>query len=151
MSRAMVIKDTDRGWKKLRRTLALKRPRYVDVGVLTKHDARSDDVTNTMLAMIHEFGIGPIPSRSFIRDTIDIEKQEIVHFIRKLAERVVTNTISKRVALTLLGAMVEASMKGRVSAGLTPPLKESTIVRKGSSKPLIDTGQLISSLDYEVG
>ena len=32
----------------------------------------------------------------------------------------------------------------------TPPLAESTIRRKGSSNPLIDTGQLRSSITWQV-
>lgn len=147
---SMKIKSIDRGWRKLGKTVKKTRPRYVDVGVMEKHDARSDAVTNTMLAMVHEFGLG-VPERSFIRDLIDENRLIYIKFIKKLAEQEVLGRIDRMTTLNLLGAKVEADMKGRVRDHIPPPNVDATVARKGSSTPLIDTGQLLSSIDYEVG
>jgi hypothetical protein len=42
-------------------------------------------------------------------------------------------------------------MKAYVRAGIDPGLAASTVAAKGSSTPLIDKGELLSSIDYEVG
>lgn len=49
-----------------------------------------------------------------------------------------------------LALKLEASIKARVAAGIPPPLKRETIRRKGSSKPLIDTGVLLSKITARV-
>ena len=61
-----------------------------------------------------------------------------------------TAAIDMPKALELIGLFVKGLIQGRMSAGIPPPLKASTIARKGSSKPLINTGQLRASIDYEV-
>jgi hypothetical protein len=150
MARGLIIQDRDRGWKKLGKVIKDRRVKYVDVGVMAVHDLRSDDVGNVMLAMVHEFGLG-VPERSFIRDLIDQNQTMYIKFINKLAYQVAIGRISKKVALTLLGAKVEADMKAYVRAGIDPGLAASTVAAKGSSTPLIDKGELLSSIDYEVG
>lgn len=150
MPQAVIVRDRDRGWKKLRSMLRDRKAEYVDVGVMSEHDMRSDDVGNLMLALVHEFGLG-VPERSFIRDTIDQNTSKYISFIKALAGQVVIGRISKKTALTLLGAKVEADMKKLIRSGIEPALDPVTVARKGSSTPLIDTGQLVSSLDYEVG
>jgi hypothetical protein len=37
-----------------------------------------------------------------------------------------------------------------INAGIEPGLNERTIERKGSSKPLIDTGRLKGSITHEI-
>ena len=150
MARKLIIQDRDRGWNRVKRTIKDRRVRYVDVGVMAEHDLRSDDVMNTFLAMVHEFGLG-VPERSFIRSTVDEKRLVYMKFIKALAGKVALGVMTKKQALMLLGAKVEADMKRTIRAGIDPPNSPSTIAAKGSSKPLIDTGQLVSSIDYEVG
>ncbi len=38
----------------------------------------------------------------------------------------------------------------KIQRGIDPALKDATIAKKGSSTPLIETGQLINSIDFEV-
>jgi hypothetical protein len=38
----------------------------------------------------------------------------------------------------------------RSGAGVPPPLKPATIARKGSSRPLVDTGRLLSAITWVV-
>jgi phage gpG-like protein len=48
------------------------------------------------------------------------------------------------------GVFLEGKMVEKISIGLSPVLKPVTIARKGSSKPLIDTGELIGQIDHRV-
>lgn len=149
-SKNVSVVDIDKGWKRLGMLVHNIPPKYVDVGVMAKHDARSDEVGNVALALIHEYGLGNVPERSFIRDTIDDGKTEYMVFIKQLAWQIIAGRITKTIALTLLGAKVEADMKDTVEAGIMPELSEQTIQKKGSDLPLVDTGQLINSIDYEI-
>lgn len=150
MATKVTFKDRDRGWKKARKAVRDRRNQYTTVGVHANRGARSDVANNLMLAMVHEFGLG-VPERSFIRDTIDSNESVYKTFIRKLAEQVVFGRITQKQAVQLLGLKVKADMKNRIAAGIDPPNAPLTVVRKGSSTPLIDTGQLVNAIDFEVG
>jgi len=54
--------------------------------------------------------------------------------------------------LRLVGAFLEGKVKLTIQQGRPewPPLKPETIKRKGSSKPLIDTGKLMNSITHKV-
>jgi len=146
----LVIQDRDRGWRKVRAAIKSRLSRYVDVGVLESRDMRSDDIGNMELALIHELGLG-VPERSVIRDTIDLNQTAYRIFIRKLAQQVVIGRITKKQALELIGLKIQADMRARVGSSELEELADSTKERKGSSAPLLDTGQYRSSIDYEVG
>lgn len=102
------------------------------------------------VAAIHEFGAGAVPQRSFIRATIDAHKGDIEAEIKNLARGVVSGRIDARQALDMLGQKVAGWCQARIAAGIAPPLKPATIARKGSSTPLINTGQLRSAITWRV-
>ena len=53
-----------------------------------------------------------------------------------------------------LGALAGEAIAGQLRQSIvdtnSPALAESTIRRKGFSKPLVDTGHMLQSVDYEV-
>ncbi len=102
------------------------------------------------VAVVHEFGAGPVPQRSFIRATIDTKRSDIEAEMANLARGVVSGKIDGRAALDLLGAKVAGWCQARIAAGIAPALKPATIRRKGSSTPLVDTGQLRSAITWRV-
>ncbi len=53
-------------------------------------------------------------------------------------------------ALRKAAAHLEGKVKEKITEGIPPPLRETTIARKGSSKPLIDTGTLRASITHKV-
>jgi hypothetical protein len=150
MARGLVITDRDRGWNRVKRAIMDKRVKHVDVGVLAEHELRSDDVSNLLLAMVHEYGLG-VPERSWLRNLIDEKQLEYVKFMKKLGGLVALGKMTKKQALTLVGAKVEADMKKNIRAGIQPELADSTVAAKGSSGTLIDKGEFVSSIDYKVG
>ncbi|MBK8696053.1 MAG: hypothetical protein IPN17_28275 [Deltaproteobacteria bacterium] len=103
------------------------------------------------VAIVHEFGGGHVPARSFIRATIDEKKAEIQAEQEKALRAVLAGTVTAEVALKRLGAFVVGLMQARIVAGIAPPLAASTLRRKGGkTTPLILTGQLRSGLTYAV-
>jgi hypothetical protein len=117
-------------------------------------------LTLAEVANIHEFGalirdaagevIGEIPQRSFIRGWFDANEDRIqAEFVRRLA----ANGTNIRRALEQLALWIEAELKRNVHNGGKPPFKplsKQTIRRKRSSKPLIDTSQLVNAIMAKV-
>ncbi len=148
--------DRDRGWKRLRRELdRSKSGRHVRVGIqgseaLERH--AGSDYTNAQVASVHEFGSadGHMPERSFIRATIDDNAKEIKALGKQLWMGVIDGKLSVTQSLEILGQKVVAMVRKRIRSRIAPPLDPATVARKGSSVPLIDTGQLVQSITYEV-
>lgn len=154
------VKDIDRGWKKIMPELlrnAGKIPE-VYVGIPEKEGAKDkespDGPSNYSLAEIaavHEFGSedGTIPKRSFLRDWVDGNRDDIEKF---LVRALVAQTEGQRIekGLGQLGEYAIGQIKERISDNIPPPLSDATIKRKGSSVALIDTGQLRGSISWEI-
>lgn len=135
----------------------------VKVGVLASRggnaqhvdaDGKATGITMVELAAIHEFGspAANIPERSFIRRTF-IEKQDaLAGVIAKLARGVVTEKITLERALNVLGAWGAAEVKKTVTLGahIPPPLQPETVARKKSNRPLVDTGRMVDSVQWEI-
>lgn len=109
------------------------------------------------IATFHEFGVGPfpmkgggthpgIPQRSFIRAWFDESQEFIAQVLTSQMALVVAGTLTPEVAGERIALAFEGSMKQRISRGVPPPNAPSTIAKKRSSKPLIDTGQLRNAI-----
>lgn len=90
-------------------------------------------------------GAPAIPARSFIKATFDQNKDKI----RKTFMDAIVK--SPKNSLDFVGSYVVGLIQSRIASGISPPLAPKTIKRKGSSKPLIDTGQLRNSITFKIG
>ncbi|WP_298036430.1 hypothetical protein [uncultured Campylobacter sp.] len=124
----------------------------VVVGVTAKSNARSDELTNADLAMIHEFGSPAhnIPERSFLRKPLINNAEAVANLAKNAIGKFIAGEMSAAEALGVIGEEAKGISKEAVTNGISPALKPATIKRKKSSKPLIDTGQLLNSITYEV-
>ena len=104
------------------------------------------------IAAAHEYGCPEhnIPQRSFIRDTHDLNLKRNLELLKKLQEKIIKGELTSHQALTLLGEVASKQMVSRINEGIEPKLKAETVRRKGSSKPLVDTGQLKGSIGFKV-
>lgn len=152
MASVAVVKDVDRGWSRIKRDMREMKGLSVAVGVLASGDDRSDGSSNATIYATHEFGAPEkgIPERSSLRATIDSNERQYSALGRHLCGMVIDNRLSPRQAHAILGERVVADIKRRIQRGIDPPLKDATVARKGSSKPLIDTAQMINAINYEV-
>ena len=124
----------------------------VVVGITAKSNARSDELTNADLAMIHEFGSQAhnIPERSFLRKPLINNAEAVANLAKTAIGKFIAGEISLEAALGYVGEEAKGISKEAITDGITPALKPATIKRKKSSKPLIDTGQLLNSITYEI-
>lgn len=151
------VTDRDKGAKALMKRLA--QSGEITVGI---HEAEGsaakegdDDAGDMQLidvAIVHEFGSedGRIPRRSFIRDWEDEKAEEHKGQLRQAGKAVIDGKLDAERALGRLGVLYQADIQKRISDGIDPANAQSTIDRKGSSKPLIDTGQLRTSVTHKV-
>lgn len=144
------VRVTDRGLRDLLKRLKGATGK-VAVGVLAA-DAGKDHGGTTLydVAAAHEFGTRTIDQRSFLRETVDVNQKKILSFSEKQARLVVKGTITAEVALERVGVFVQGLIQERIAKGIPPALAQSTVARKGSSKPLIDSGQLRAGITHEV-
>lgn len=161
------VTDRDFGWNHLKGAVLKlgEGGAFTLVGVQgTRAAANVQDTTLTYaeLARIHEFGatvrtkkgaIIKIPERSFLRATIDQYRTAIQKRATALGKGVLLDLFTVEQALELLGEYAVGLIRQRMADGIPPPNAPSTIKRKGSSKPLIDTGGLRASISHrpEVG
>lgn len=102
-----------------------------------------------MIAAIQEFGSPSrgIPPRPFFRSMVAAKSAQWPAAIGAL---LVANGYDASKALKLTGEAIKGQLAQSIRDTNAPPLAASTIKRKGHSKPLIDTGVMFQSIDYEV-
>ena len=123
--------------------------RSVEVGFF--ESAKYDDGTPVAyIAAIQEFGTedGHIPERPYFRQAISRAEDELPTLLADLADDD-TATIPQ-VAGDLIGLRVQNLIQERIAQLQEPELAESTVKRKGSDKPLIDTGTLQTAVTFHV-
>lgn len=141
--------------KRMKKLFNAKDP-HVKVGILLAKGGgktREGGITMVELAAIHEFGSpkANIPQRSFIRSAFQDPTE-----LQKISTRVVKALIDGKVdlseALDIIGSWGATQVRNNVTQGdgIAPPLKPETVQKKGSSRPLIDTGRMINSVTWEV-
>ena len=120
------------------------------VGVPTGAGSYEDGLTIATVAAVNEFGSadGKIPARPFLHPAI----QEGAPMFRRIAELRLPDVIAGKEnllkALHQMGTLGVSLVQEKITDIRTPPNAPSTIAKKGSRKPLIDTGALRQSIDY---
>lgn len=147
-----VLKDIDpKALDRLRQRLVGDN-RVVNVGV--PEGKREEDGTPVaMIAAVHEFGSPSqgIPERPFLRVAIQRNRQKYVRLNRINLVKMLRGQATVDQALGQLGEMAKGDVQTEIRSGVFTPLKEATKKRKGSSRPLIDTGQMVQSIAWELG
>lgn len=149
-----MLKANDKVWRELRAKIKkLGSKARVQVGVLGDAGMHHGGISMVELAAIHEYGspAAHIPARSFIRSAFRDRKQEFAKQLEKVAKAVLSNKMDPATALGRLGLWGANAVKRQITGkNIPPPLKPATIARKGSSKPLVDTGQLVGAISWKV-
>lgn len=148
----MSVKVTDHGYKALTRRVFGDQALPMAVGVFEANGSKTyeDGMTVLEVATIHEFGTSTIPERSFIRAYFDENQTRIRKMMTALMGSVIEGKRTKEQVLEILGQKLVGEIQARIAARIPPPLAPETVRRKGSDVPLIDTGQLRSSITYKV-
>lgn len=109
-----------------------------------------EGMTVATVARNNEFGQGNTPERSFMRTTLAAQKKKLKKMMLKLAKQMLLQGASQKWALGVLGSFLATEIKKTIDSNVPPPNAESTIARKGSNKTLVDTHQMLDSVDWEV-
>lgn len=154
------VSDRDHGYRQLLRRIATARAgAVVKVGIQGPKAAEGkkpghgeehaeEGLDLVTVASWMEFGAGDTPERSFIRGWVDENKTEIKNKLRYLAALVVQGKTTTEQALDVFGVWAVGQIQARIARGITPALAPETAQRKGSSVPLIDSGQLRSAITH---
>jgi phage gpG-like protein len=120
----------------------------VRVGFL--ENARYPDGTPVaMVAAIQNFGapkVG-IPPRPFFTNMV---AQGRPTWGKVVAASLKAADFDTSKALKLVGEHVAGELRQSIRDTNSPALKPATVARKGFAKPLVDTGHMLNSVDYEV-
>lgn len=100
------------------------------------------------VATIHEYGFagGGIPARPTMRPTAADKRTEWADTMAKGAKAALNGQMTSRDALERLTLRAAGDVSASIAALQTPALSVRTIARKGFSKPLVDTGQMLRSV-----
>lgn len=121
--------------------------------------ARYPDGTSVAyVATIQEFGSGKIPPRPFMRPAIRDHGKEWIDGLANGARAVVKGDATAENVLEAVALVAAGNVAEKIAAVTTPKLADATIANrqrrsasgKASTKPLVDTGQMIGSVTGKV-
>lgn len=141
------IQDIDHGWKRILRGFQECGKSYTKVG-LQDGDESDEGTGLAMIAAFNEFGTETIPERPFMKQAFDINRGRIENLQSRLNSAVLLGKISIEKALFLVGEEHQKHIQKRIKDLTQPQNKPSTIKKKGSSNPLIDTAQMMQSVRH---
>ena len=129
-------------------------PENGELGEATKKGS-GHEATETMseiitVAAVHEFGAPArnIPERSFIRTSFDDNFTALQEFKKMQAALVIQGKQSAMTGIRKIGEWLTNKTKARINSNIPPKLADKTIARKHSSRALIDTAQMINSVQH---
>lgn len=147
MSAEFEIKITAAG-KKLKKELEKLNNIEVCAG-FQRGKATEDDGTDVCdIAAWNEFGTVNIPSRPFIRDAIDNKGGEVAQLLQQEMAALVNGQSTVENLCKKTGLKMKDIIQKSITDGNFAPNAASTIAKKGSSHPLIDTGRMRQSVLY---
>lgn len=91
-----------------------------------------------------------MPSRPFMRKSIDNNKDAMADYMRELAAGVMDGSVTAQNALKEIGLKQKDFMQLEIDNGNFAPNAASTIRKKGSSHPLVDSGTMRVSINYVI-
>lgn len=115
-------------------------------------------VTDKMRAYLNRTGLHlkksttqiVIPERAFLRNGFDTGKEYVLDRTQQVIGDVIGGTMSVNQFLELVGLLLKGKVQDYARDLNSPANHPYTIDRKGSSNPLVDSGDMISSINYKV-
>lgn len=145
-----MITDKDYGWKDLKKELQkLENKPFTKVGILEGKGSKLYSNSSQKVidvAVANEFGTAKIPSRPFMRKSYDENITQYNRLFKRAYNNIIDGKSTVKTSLGKIGLFAENKTKKRLRSGPWTPNAPSTIAKKKSSRPLIDTGQLVNSI-----
>lgn len=132
------------GLKDFKKKLGVKAPK-VTAGFY--QGALYDDGTPiAQVAFINEFGGDNIPPRPFMRRTLKENQKKW----KKIVGEKIEDNFDIVASAKYVANIIKGDIQEMITELKTPPNAPSTIAKKKSSNPLIDTGTMRTAIQYKV-
>lgn len=146
---AVKVKDTlTADGKKFEKLLKDLKDKEVRIGIQQGQDSE-DGVDLVDIAMFNELGTVNIPSRPFLRDSVDANADQINNFLQSMKKQLLASGSAEDV-LKKIGVFQKGLVQEQIVKGDFAPNSPETIRRKGSDTPLVDTGRMRQSINYVI-
>ncbi len=138
------VYEDHKAWTALRKRLTGIANQRIEVGIFEGELAT--------VAAANEYGTKYIPERSFLRRTFAENVKETAAMIAKATKAAHSLKVPADRVLNVLGEWAAIQVKKRITTGdpIPPPNAPATIKRKGSSRPLVDTGRMVGAITYRI-
>lgn len=150
------VTDIDKGYKKIIQSIKDLGVNGVNVGIASDK-INKEGVSVAQYAYWNEVGVESkdgkgwkIPPRPFMRGWADSNKENIKQTMQSVAQAVSSGKIEAETAVERIGQYCQDGIKSYIRRGDFTPNSPATIEKKGSSRPLIDTGTMRRSIRYEI-
>ena len=150
------VTDIDKGYKKIIQSIKDLGVNGINVGI-SKDKTNHEGVSIAQYAYWNEVGVESkdgkgwkIPPRPFMRGWADSNKENIKQTMQSVAQAVSSGKIEAETAVERIGQYCQDGIKSYIRRGDFTPNSPATIEKKGSSRPLIDTGTMRNSIRYEI-
>ena len=156
---ANAVKDIDKGWQEIeKQVLSYKRSSVLvgfQEGTKTKKEVKGQrekegGKSMPQIAAENEFGTKTIPARPFMSTSFDENINKIQELITQQYYDVFDGKKTAKQGLDTVGIIFTGMIQQKIRQIIFPPNSPATIAMKGSSKPLIDFGQMIQSVRHKV-
>ncbi|WP_089177144.1 hypothetical protein [Bosea sp. AS-1] len=146
----VVLKDKLSDTLKAIRELAMQEVKVGLPQTTAKRD--EDELNNPTIAYIHEYGApgANIPARPFLIPGVRNALPQIEKVMKAGAIDALDGKSTANATLNKVGLVAQGSVQQKIVDGPFVPNKPETIRRKGSNKPLIDTGALRQAVNFVI-
>lgn len=118
------------------------------------------DGSNIQKAVWNEFGTrggasgggwgGPVPERPFMRNAIRSNRGKYKDAMKTSAAKILRGDTGLRIVLAKLGVVAQGDIQSEITSLSSPPNSPVTIALKGSSNPLIDSGEMRQAVTWKI-
>jgi hypothetical protein len=133
---------------------AKKNPKpFIKVGIISgtgEHPNASHGQTLAEIGWWNEFGTRTIDERPFLRTGLRENLSKYRGILGNGLKQVILSKMGADQLLGVLGVAAVADVQAKIVAVNSPANAQSTIDRKGSSSPLIDTGALRQHISWAI-
>lgn len=138
------VQHIDLGWRATKRALSGLDGMGVDVGLFDEEQAQK--------GAYNELGTGTIPPRPWLSVAADTNVGRIAGVAEIAIGQVADRGMTPTRALVSLGAFLREAAKAVIEQQQVrgPALAAATVGRKGHGEKLIDSGEMLAAIDYEI-
>lgn len=140
------VRWTDKGWKKVLAAGRAIDGREISVGIHADKTYPGGTPV-ALVGYVHEYGVG-VPMRPWLTQLTDATQRDALRLSAQVAALV--SPMVQAVALERAREELQALYRQKFAGLKLTPLDESTVLRKLSATPLVDTGRLRESIEARI-